>query len=201
MMGGMNAIMNVSALQTIEQVETFLTAAATVEFRFEDTPAGYAWIQATLARFGYATLPRPHKGVLRRYLRAVTGYSRAQVARLIRGFQKTGQVRRQAGSRHRFAMRYTAADIRLLAKTDELHATLSGPATKKICERAFHVFGNAAFERLACSKSAISTTCVRRPVIRAGATTSLKRSHANFPLALGANPPRKASPAICARWP
>ena len=49
MMGGMNAIMNVSALQTIEQVETFLTAAATVEFRFEDIPAGYAWIQATLA--------------------------------------------------------------------------------------------------------------------------------------------------------
>ncbi len=77
MMGGMNAIMNDSALQTIEQVETFLTAAATVEFRLEDTPAGYAWIQATLARFGYATLPRPHKGVLRRYLRAVTGYSRA----------------------------------------------------------------------------------------------------------------------------
>ena len=93
--------MNDSALQTIEQVETFLTAA-TVEFRFEDTPAGYAWIQATLARFGYATLSRPHKGVLRRYLRAVTGYSRAQVARLIRGFQKTGQVRRQAGSRYRF---------------------------------------------------------------------------------------------------
>ena len=145
----MNAIMNDSALQTIEQVETFLTAAATVEFRFEDTPAGYAWIQATLARFGYATLSRPHKGVLRRYLRAVTGYSRAQVARLIRGFQKTGQVRRRAGGRHRFAARYTAADIRLLAKTDELHATLSGPATKKICERAFHVFGNAAFERLA----------------------------------------------------
>lgn len=92
---------------------------------------------------------RPHKGILRGYLQAVTGYSRAQVTRLIQGFQKTGRVRRHAGVRHRFAVHYTPADIRLLAKTDELHETLSGPATKKIFERAFEVFGNAAFERLA----------------------------------------------------
>ena len=58
-------------------------------------------------------------------------------------------MRRHAGVRHRFAVHYTPADIRLLAKTDELHETLSGPATKKIFERAFEVFGNAAFERLA----------------------------------------------------
>ena len=83
--------MNDSALHTIEQAEAFLTAAATVEFRFENTAAGYAWMQATLARFGYAALRRPHKGILRRYLQVVTGYSRAQVTRLTRGFQKTGR--------------------------------------------------------------------------------------------------------------
>lgn len=141
--------MNDSALNTIEQVETFLTATATMEFRFENAAAGYAWIQATLARFGYTALPRPHKGILRRYLQAVTRYSRAQVTRLIRGFQKTGRVRRHEGVRHRFAVHYTPADIRLLAKTDEVHETLSGPATKKIFEREFTVFGNAAFKRLA----------------------------------------------------
>ena len=86
---------------------------------------------------------------MRRYLRKVSGYSRAQVARLIRTFQRTGQVRRRTAARHRFPCHYTAADIRALAKTDELHGTLSGPATKKIFERAFQVFGDAAFERLA----------------------------------------------------
>ena len=141
--------MNDTALHTIGQVEAFLTVAATVEFRFENTAAGYAWIQATLARFGYATLPRPHKGVLRRYLQAVTGYCRAQITRLIQGFQKSGRVQRHAGVRHRFAVHYTPADLRLLAQTDELHETLSGPATKKIFEREFMVFGNAAFKRLA----------------------------------------------------
>ena len=57
--------MNDAALHTIEQIEAFLTGTATVEFRFENTAAGYAWIQATLARFGYATLRRPHKGMVR----------------------------------------------------------------------------------------------------------------------------------------
>jgi len=140
--------MNDTALQTIEQVEAFLAVASAVEFRFENTAAGYAWTQAALVRFAYATLPRAHKGVVRRYLRAVTGYSRAQVTRLIRRFRRSGSVRRQNVTRHRFPRRYTPADLRALAKTDELHGTLSGPATKKIFERAFQVFGDTAFERL-----------------------------------------------------
>lgn len=141
--------MNDTALHTIDQIDAFLAAAATIEFRFETPAAGYAWMQATLARLGYTHLRRRDKGILRRYLQTVTGYSRAQVTRLIRGFQKTGQVRRRAGARHRFAVYYTPADLRLLAKTDALHETLSGPATKKIFEREFTVFGKAAFERLA----------------------------------------------------
>lgn len=51
--------------------------------------------------------------------------------------------------RHRFVVKYTAADIRLLVRTDALHNTLSGPATKKILERAHHIFGDIAFVRLA----------------------------------------------------
>ena len=36
-----------------------------------------------------------------------------------------------------FARKYTDADRRLLAELDELHETLSGKATKKLCERAW----------------------------------------------------------------
>lgn len=32
---------------------------------------------------------------------------------------------------------------------DALHSTLSGPATRKLCECMFEVFGDARFERLA----------------------------------------------------
>ena len=141
--------MNDTLLHSIEQIETFLAAAGAVAFRFESTPACYAWIQATLARLGYAGLSKPGKGVLRRYVQAVTGYSRAQVARLIGQCQKGGPMRRRKGARHCFERRYTPQDVRLLARTDELHSTLSGPATKKIFEREFGIFGRLDFARLA----------------------------------------------------
>ncbi|MFL6546746.1 MAG: integrase, partial [Candidatus Udaeobacter sp.] len=37
----------------------------------------------------------------------------------------------------------------LLAETDALHGTLSGPATNYLMQRAFEVFGDARYERLA----------------------------------------------------
>lgn len=37
----------------------------------------------------------------------------------------------------------------LLAEVDTLHGQISGPATRKLCERAFQVFGDTRFERLA----------------------------------------------------
>ena len=44
---------------------------------------------------------------------------------------------------------YTKADIGLLAEVDALHGTLSGPATRKLCVRAWQLFGDRRFERLA----------------------------------------------------
>src|SRR3990167_9135936 len=46
-------------------------------------------------------------------------------------------------------LRNTAADVALLAEMDTLHSTLSGPATKKLMERAYLVFGDPRYERLA----------------------------------------------------
>ena len=36
-----------------------------------------------------------------------------------------------------------------MAELDALHGTLSGPATKKLCERAFVLFGDTRYQRLA----------------------------------------------------
>lgn len=104
----------------------------------------------TLKRFRYAHCARADKGLLRRYLAKVTGLSRAQVARAIRQFDAKGRIedRRKAPVKP-FARRYTPEDIRLLAEVDGLHNILSGPATRKLCERMAEVFGDARFERLA----------------------------------------------------
>jgi transposase InsO family protein len=47
-----------------------------------------------------------------------------------------------------FLKTYTKADIELLAKVDNAHERLSGPATAEIMRDEFNLLGNAEFERL-----------------------------------------------------
>jgi len=75
----------------------------------------------------------------------MSGYSRAQVCRLIRKFNQRGHIRKAASHRRRFPIRYTIKDIALLARTDELHDYLSGPATKKVMEREWEIYGHTEF--------------------------------------------------------
>lgn len=90
-----------------------------------------------------------------RFLERVSGYSRQQVARLVkRGGERRALVKRYGGSRTRFARTYTGADILLLAKTDTLHGTLSGLATKKLMERAYGIFGDVRYQAAKLSASA-----------------------------------------------
>ena len=83
--------------------------------------------------------------MIRRYIEKVTGYSRSQVSRLIAEYKRTGQLRRRQYRRHRFPRKYTPSEVGLLARTDELHGWLSGPATKKVMEREYEVYGHAEF--------------------------------------------------------
>ncbi len=50
--------------------------------------------------------------------------------------------------RHRFASRFTRADLELLARVDEAHETMSGPATKRILNREYEQYKYAEYERL-----------------------------------------------------
>ena len=137
--------MNDEGLQTIEQVRQFLEGSEAVEFRGVTAKEKYSWIEEVLIRFRYHRLKRREKGVIRRYVGKVTGYSRSQASRLIREYQQTGRLRRTQYRRHRFARKYSPSDVILLARTDELHGYLSGPATKRIMERECQVYGHTEF--------------------------------------------------------
>lgn len=140
--------MNDGRLQTIEQVKQFLEGSEALELRGASVEERYRWIEGVLERFGYYRLERAQKGVIRRYIEKVSGYSRAQVSRLIGRYSRSGRLRKTQYKRHRFPKRYTASDIALLASTDELHGYLSGPATKKILEREWKVYGRSEFANI-----------------------------------------------------
>jgi transposase InsO family protein len=97
----------------------------------------------------YERQDRTGKGLVRRYVAKLTGLSRAQTTRLIGMYLEGEEVSCRRYRRHRFASRYTAADVELLAQVDEAHETLSGPATQKILQREFYQFKDSRYERLA----------------------------------------------------
>ena len=73
-----------SKLCTIEQIEQFLLASADVAFTaFGGDLERYAHISRVLNRFDYFHCSRKDRGVLLRYLQHTSGYSRAQVTRLV----------------------------------------------------------------------------------------------------------------------
>jgi transposase len=129
--------MSDTKLQAIEQVRRFLDGSKELEFTGLLAEEKYEWVESVLVRFRYLQLRKDEKGVIRRYIEKITGYSRAQVSRLIRDYKQTGQLKKAKYSRHRFPRKYTSLDVKLLAKTDKLHGWLSGPATKKIMEREY----------------------------------------------------------------
>ena len=140
--------MNDDRLDTIEQVKQFLEGSNALKFGGVSGKERYQWIETVLVRFTYCRLKRAEKGMIRRYIEKVSGYSRAQVSRLIKEYIHRGQLSKAPRKRHRFSMRYMPKDIALLARTDELHDYLSGPATKKIMEREWQLYGHLDYQNI-----------------------------------------------------
>jgi len=143
--------MEEAKLATLEQIKAFLDGTSEVAFRIPKDERNQ-FIERVFKRFGYSPHGKADKGLLLRYIERMTGLSRQQVTRLVAQYRKHGKLskrRLRAAPANGFARCYTLADVALLAEMDVLHHTLSGPATKKLMERAHQVFGDVRFERLA----------------------------------------------------
>jgi hypothetical protein len=73
----------------------------------------------------------------------------AQITRLIRRYRETGEVVAQQTTRSRFPVKYTQQDLEFLIEVDRAHQRLSGPATRRILQREWQVFGKPEYARLA----------------------------------------------------
>ena len=141
--------MHESEQLSLDQIQEFLKASQGIRFEGKTQEQIYGWVEKVLVHHQYLKQGRRARGLLRRYLEKMTGLSRAQVTRLIERYGKTGKVAVTVYRRHRFPQRYTAADVKLLARVDEAHETLSGPATRRILEREYQQFGQKEYQRLA----------------------------------------------------
>ena len=143
--------MNESRVSTIDQMRAVVAGTHALEFACCDDDAGrYAWIAGVLERIDYRGRKRAERGVVLAYLRRLSGYSRAQVTRLVgRWLERLPLEKRYCVPRRPFARRFGLRDIELLAQVDQAMDTLSGPATVHILRRQFELFGDPRFEQLA----------------------------------------------------
>jgi hypothetical protein len=134
---------------SLEEIGRFVPASEGLRFESQDRQQVYSWVEGVLVQQEYAQQGKAARGLLRRYVEKMTGLSRAQVTRLISRYTASGRVRPTVYRRRRFPERYTRADIELLASVDEAHETLSGPATRRILEREYQLYGKQEYARLA----------------------------------------------------
>ena len=121
--------MNEAQVRTVEQMLQVLAGTQVLEFRQAgDDKERYAWIASVLRRFDYNALKkRPDRGVVLRYLQRLSGYSRAQVKRLVATWltdMDKPLVKRYRAPEHAYARHYTDADVALLGDVDRALGTL-----------------------------------------------------------------------------
>ena len=136
--------------ETLDALRELLDRRRALAPQVRTRAEAYSFIEETMQGFDYPGLGKDEKGILRRFLGETTGLSRAQITRLLRQYRTTGRLAdHRRGPIRPFSRRYSRADIELLAEVDALHGALSGPTTRRLCARAYHLFGDRRFERLA----------------------------------------------------
>lgn len=146
--GCMTNTMNDSRLVSIAQLTNFLKVGAEISFRGQSRDEVYPWIDGILNRFRYSWIRKKDKTIVKAYLRKMTGYSDAQITRLIAKKKETGTIKTSETKKNSFPKVYNPVDVGLLIKVDLAHGRLAGIATKQILEREYAMYGKKEYERL-----------------------------------------------------
>ncbi len=153
-MNFMTIHMNDSLVMSLVQIKEFLQGSQIIKFESVSRKEKYAWVENTLNRFGYFRLRKKDKTTIKKYIQSMTGFSDAQLTRLIAKKKEIGKIFLSSTKRHTFSITYDVGDLDRLIETDNAHERLSGPATKRILIREYETFKNNEYENL--SKISIS---------------------------------------------
>lgn len=145
----MNIKMNDSRITTIPQLKEFLKGAQGFDLSLREASIGekYTFINQTVRRLKYWKLNKKEKHLVLRYIKKLTGYGKTQSSKLVKK-AKLGQLVRKDYHRTNPHRTYTAVDIKLLEKTDELHVRLSEGATKEILRREYQIFNQQKYQTI-----------------------------------------------------
>src|SRR3989338_9721732 len=85
--------MNDDHLVSVAQLKEFVKLQNSAKFKSKSNKKEtYEWIGRTLGRFRYRTLKKKDKGIVKKYLIRMTGYSEGTIDKLIARKKKTGCI-------------------------------------------------------------------------------------------------------------
>lgn len=143
-----NITMIDSGFDNCTKLEKFLRATREVAFKAGSKKEKYEWARQVFDRVEFRKLGKLDRGIVRRYIKKITGYSTAQITRLVAKYLKS-ELFVKSYQRHRFPTRFLREDINLLIKTDNVHSRLNGYATKVILQREYLMFGRPEYANIA----------------------------------------------------
>lgn len=91
-------IRRIARIRTLDQVRRFLNAADAPKLQTDNRESIYDFIRKTLDRFEYHNLRKRDKSLLKTFLARATGFSRAQLTRLVAQHRETGAIRDRRGA-------------------------------------------------------------------------------------------------------
>lgn len=198
--------MDETKLRTIAQLDAFLKATPEVRFTGidnarKDSDARYAHISRVLKRFEYPRLRKGDRGVVLAYLARTSGYSRAQLQRLVARWHENRLAaiplcKRYGKPKASFARRYLAGDIALLVEMDRAYEDMSGPAMVHLLQRAYAVYSDARYERL----STLSVSHLYNLRKTQGYQAQRVRHHPTRPVCNSIGIRKPPRPDGCAGW-
>lgn len=142
--------MNDDHLVSVAQLREFAKLSNSAKFKSNSSKVEtYKWVEKTLGKFRYFSLKKLDRGIIKKYVMNMTGYSEGAVDKLIAKKKKFGRIIVKERTQNSFITFYEPRDISLLADVNNITLHQNGRALKEMCKSMYNDFNDLRFEKLA----------------------------------------------------
>lgn len=140
--------MNDDHVMSVSQLSELVKHGDCVKFNSSNKSQTYEWIGRTLGKFRYHFESKKNRGIIKKYVITLTGYSEGQVDKLIKRKKKLGSVFLFPRTQHTFPKKYDMEDVCLLSEVCMATESPNGKALKQMFSDSYHIYGDIKFEKL-----------------------------------------------------
>lgn len=140
--------MNDDHVISVAQLTKLLKHGNCVKFKSSNKKQTYEWVNQTLGKLRYFSESKKNRGIIKKYIIVLTGYSEGQVDKLIKRKKKFGKVFVCERTQHTFPKKYEMEDVALLSEVCVVSESPNGNALKKMFFDSYHIYDDVRFERL-----------------------------------------------------